>query len=899
MASRFLRKSVRRQIRDFDNFQNVYPNLRRSSDQTNLTFNNQSPFDDTKSIRFGVDGISFPSMTPSGYNSLPSSSISLSNMTKIRASSQEYLPDLPGNAQITPFNEVRVNIPGTEDYIATSSVYRLGFRSATRNKIGIPIDISTGQVKALFKLSEHDTIKDPDGPFYGSGSTGFVYYNFDLKRWEDIGLTEQYRGHMGDISSTLITSTAAIQYPELTASSYFMSQFRGSPTTYGAQRSPQNPDTEEVLNIYNTLGYGYIGSPTWFFDAPNATRYHATSSQTLKLSNYIRQPFLLEEIEFTIPISATRKNGGLGLFDIAETSPRDMDSLVFFIYRQTSGALLNSKRKIISYGTTTFYNSKIRQADSLSFSDNILSASVVELHKPVVFFDHGLSPTASFASSEITQTLNFKIEPLNTAHQNTLSTTINNQYYSISGSRSLSYKIGSLGWEGSDTDQFLSDELPLKSYIAGGGGFLPFKRFIGVRNTSPFADPNTQNVKNLNADPRLVYKAAVSSDFSYFGNSLFNEPAKTPYILFPNDEIIICAESLVCGVSSSVGTGYDSSYLAVTSSIHRILSGSARVTLYGSLVQNNQEKLFNSLNQNLVSPAIHELVFDPTEDSDQFLIGERYTYTGSYLDNFMTGSIFSRTRYVSSSLTAENSSVGARGSFERFVGLSSPEEVYYDCLTVDGRTVSSETDIFKYSPQFDLFAAFASSAGNYYFQTDGNLRPNYPYKSGKVRQLNTPKFGISALNAFYTGKDFKTVFFYTGKNQYSNFPYEIRSFASSSLPSSNYVAYGMLNVENQQPKAVFRPDKYGQFRDMLEQPFDAATFRIVGIVGPTEPPVVVKFVSASSEEVIPPQFTNSNNLSVYYTSSLPYFDGENRSRPSTFITSSNGQFVPTTIIFQT
>ena len=314
-------------------------------------------------------------------------------------------------------------------------------------------------------------------------------------------------------------------------------------------------------------------------------------------------------------------------------------------------------------------------------------------------------------------------------------------------------------------------------------------------------------------------------------------------------------------------------------------------------MQNNQEKLFNSLNQNLVSPAIHELVFDPTEDSDQFLIGERYTYTGSYLDNFMTGSIFSRTRYVSSSLTAENSSVGARGSFERFVGLSSPEEVYYDCLMVDSRTTSDEDEAFNFTPTTDTFTPITGSSGNNLFQTDGNLRPNFPYRPGKARILGTPTLNISSDK--YTGKDFKTAFFYTGKNQYSNFPYEIRSFASSSLPGSNYVSYGMLNVENQQPKSVFRPDKYGQFRDMLEQPFDATTFRIVGIVGPTEPPVVVKFVSASSEEVIPPQFTNSNNLSVYYTSSLPYFDGENRSRPSTFITSSNGQFVPTTIIFQT
>ena len=893
MASRFLRKSTRRQIRDFDNFQNAYPNLKRSSDQTNLTFNNQSPFDDTRTIRFGTDGAIFPSMTPAGYNNLPSSSISLSNMTKIRASSQEYLPDLPGNSQSLPFDETRVNMPGTEDYIATSSVYRLGFKSAIRNKIAIPIDISTSETKTLFKLSQYDTALDPAGPLYGSGSTGFVYYNFQEKRWEDIGLTDQYRGHLGKSES--VSLGTATENSDITGSSYYMQQFLSPVNTIFLYTKGFILVTGQT-GIYDQ--YYQIGSPTNIYDAPNASRYHATSSQLFSLSNFINQPFILEEIEVTIPISATRKLGSLG-GSVARDTGRDTECINFFMYRQSKGNNPNeTNRKLISYETIVLYNDSVGSNGIFGpqlRDDDFTSRGFNQV------FNYKLPPAIPNSSSTIEKTLNFKFKPKNAVKQGGLLGFNGRQnVYTLSGSSNttIETQFPYASWDGNDSYSFLSDENPMYSdEFVGPGPFTTRNVFRNLKSNT--ASPVNDTTKFLRADPRYIYKTSVPKDV------VFIPPGESPYILFPDDELIFGIDDIVPPahkynnfINSFFGYQMDSSFLSVTASLHKILRGPAKITLHGSLIQNGQEKLFNNLNQNLISPAIHELVFDPTEDSDQFLISERYTYSGSYLDNYMSsGSVLNGTRFVSASLTTEYTPVGGRGSFERFVGLSSPEEVYYDCLMVDSRTTSDEDEAFNFTPTTDTFAPITGSSGNNLFQTDGNLRPSFPYRSGKVRVLDTPTLNISSVK--YTGKDFKTAFFYTGKNEYSNFPYDIRSFFSSSLPGSNYISYGMLNVENQQPKNIFRPDRYGQMRDMLEQPFDTITYKLVGVAGPTTSPVTINFVSASSEIVVSPELTNSNNLNKYSTSSLPYFDGINRSRATAFPSSSLGPFTPTTIVFQT
>jgi hypothetical protein len=107
---------------------------------------------------------------------------------------------------------------------------------------------------------------------------------------------------------------------------------------------------------------------------------------------------------------------------------------------------------------------------------------------------------------------------------------------------------------------------------------------------------------------------------------------------------------------------------------------------------------------------------------------------------------------------------------------------------------------------------------------------------------------------------------------------------NSTYPKSSQLLrgfkYGLLNAVPVSPNAVFRYDTFGQFRDMLEpRPF-ARFFETVydaeGTAGDRllgdEPPVQVVFMGRDGDVDVRPKTTNSQNLSTFATSSIPFFD---------------------------
>ena len=125
--------------------------------------------------------------------------------------------------------------------------------------------------------------------------------------------------------------------------------------------------------------------------------------------------------------------------------------------------------------------------------------------------------------------------------------------------------------------------------------------------------------------------------------------------------------------------------------------------------------------------------------------------------------------------------------------------------------------------------------------------------------------------------------------------------------------YGLLDGNPHYTSAVFRRDRYGQFRDMLEQRKDSclitdtmndqlkinyreaekpaipskndSLLQEYGILqGTITNPVAVSFVQQQiiDDKIVyinkDPSLTWSSNLSLHATSSLPYFDGDSRNR---------------------
>ena len=86
--------------------------------------------------------------------------------------------------------------------------------------------------------------------------------------------------------------------------------------------------------------------------------------------------------------------------------------------------------------------------------------------------------------------------------------------------------------------------------------------------------------------------------------------------------------------------------------------------------------------------------------------------------------------------------------------------------------------------------------------------------------------------------------------------------------------YGLINAVPMSPSAVFRADTCGQFRDMLEPLPQARYYEDDGAIDITDPPVFITFYSRDGSPGVSPDTTNSQNLDMYATSSVPYFDLE-------------------------
>lgn len=104
--------------------------------------------------------------------------------------------------------------------------------------------------------------------------------------------------------------------------------------------------------------------------------------------------------------------------------------------------------------------------------------------------------------------------------------------------------------------------------------------------------------------------------------------------------------------------------------------------------------------------------------------------------------------------------------------------------------------------------------------------------------------------------------------------------------------YGLFSGFPMKSTAVWRRDRFGQPRDMLEQRQDTKFYAESTLLGRRSgvftSPISVKFVDSSGAITLP-EYTNSSNLSHEATSSLPYFDGDVRNRENPMLTSKTNQ----------
>ena len=1172
----FLNLPPRVTTRQRDNATGSYPTIARTSGISGSLGNSLSTFDDTRVVIFQKLTSTGSALDPLGrlggpttssnsffdvryptsldtYNhnryyrnwvATPNTSASLSTSTIYAGSSGSIGPFLSTQGlkysidqglPLRPFNDNAVYLGFTQFYMTGTlpSVYP-GFSSPLRDKFQIKIPLGSVTESIASRYSGQSMMSDGgrsnvpppnDSEFgYTRKFTGFLYYNFDSKRWNDVGLSYSWEGGASDLEYKMwypdsgsqgdgwypATANGNMQKPSLPDFAADASQ-----RTYKSQQFGMSNHMGHYATSYSDLmqfGYSKIGAATMAGKAPFDKVYYATSSNTLELSNYLAHPILLEKAVIEIPVVIRRKQGASPYPSSIPSnskeymakvlgSNRDIDNYVFFLYRQTKdpdaviqtleggSAIPNSrtsydpvaqssKRYLICSGSVAVYNEKLFVPEintEISASGLPHSPSVsISLSYPVSASESGTEPSSA-AGVEIHYSASLRIEmtPAVPSGQYAAGsrmptragwvdggtvgpgvcgsvivqdfwaggTTYASSSFTAIGSSPQDPEVNFAPWTGAWmippgptlTAQFMPQ-------IVSDGTFFNFIDRVNPpgypsaleKSESTALSPGSRPLvgdfgRRFKQETVLPFTKNTGGGIS--GNSrvpiTFASGAAnstpSPYMLFPEDELVIGLDAGI-SITETSGTffsvfpptkklqeGYtpNDQICLMSGSYLKIERGPATLTLFGSEVQNDHERLFE-LNQPLTSDAIHEALHFDNPVLDQFMIEDRSLYSGSYVDNMNMGFILARSGTIDGGWTdgfnipftmprgRHGTVLGGMGNDRRKISdfFFSPVVVAGSAATVGRQAQSPAMDpngfrfwnnnlIFTYRSTsrqqrmttlidfgeryFDtvmpniqdycerskfitynmhgiptVFSQIAGAKARYVessSMTSWNLYA-WPYATEVPRQIsqrvylfgnvpsgyadssaqfsNTTNDNLAGVFAgwFLTSSIVDTILdpvacnailfrkgysFGLGTTQktgpgaasLTQYFIRMRYGGADQAPrlSGSFVfqtgqahghAYGIQNVRPQYTKAVFRSDRYGQFRDMMEQRRDGKFWetpgdgKMIGKDGYGENIGVIQdyFVDATDGlTLVNPYSTNCSNMDNESTSSMPYVDG--------------------------
>jgi len=684
-----------------------------------------------------------------------------------------------------------------------------------------------------------------------------MYYNFVRKEWEQIGLADPAPGNPPIAFDYAFNSSAA--------SGTFPAQFSISPS-FADQR----------VDARVNEGYDKIGSPTEIMGAPGDTKYHATSSQVLRLSNYINSPMLLEGISVNFKnVWARRVQGDCLSSNQADRNgaARDIDNYTFFAYRQDRSLsndfvrdsitnISGSTRSLIFSGSMSFWNS------GSFFNDN--SAGARLLHSPAFDYNFGLLYTNNFLVGQYEGPIGMQLKPAVSGRQMTGL----GRYFNIGSQTTV---LSRNFWPGGTS--------PKKSQklwtIAGSPSVIDAYGWTSNPDSTLFSQMDDSRAFRVHGGEAAPANLA-SSEQGLLVSSRVEQSAVSPYLLLPTDELVFGLEAGLSQLSGSL------MFSSITGSHIRIFPEDCQVTFYGSLIQDNKEHTL-SLNQNLSSNAIHEIIgAEPV--LDQFQIEPISSYCGSYLDNIITGSMATPSADTTLFTTASQDNsrrivsrvsigqAGTTGSLQRFVKIIDQNERTYDSCLPDpfeflGNSISINESVASFVAPFD----------SYPFEDNGFYPNQFPFFNDPKRLtkqknhdlVNTTPTLISKTPRYKSGgttlATVEDIVFRTGWMLVFGSNGVGHRHSSDNTKTSQRqhsygrsFRYGISNTDLEFSSTRWSATSFGQPRDMLESRLGATT-------SDGTSPVKVHFVSGTVYNVNPNN-THTQNLSAFATSSIPWID---------------------------
>lgn len=955
LRSGLMSETERRLIRELDNLGNHYPTLHKTGDP-NRKGNFFNFFDDGDTIIFNSNvQLNYPTLTPANsknllmtssnfyagpnedtntINALGTMKSGITDNVMHRYSSEKqdvFLSEF--NENMKPYDDSRVYLGDTEFFLTGSDLQVIpGFSSRLHDKTQIVFTLNNSREEFLTKSPKvRNDVLDPAGEFAGQNKTGFVYYNWDLQRWDQIGLIDPFDGSSIHFDFAVEVDRTTNKF--VSGTNNFPSQFYATP-----QNDRKYEFKVESNETWPNAGYPHINS-----FAPLGLKYHATASQTLNLSSYLSAPFLLEKVLVEFPYIQRRSHIGNGDSNTSGTKSlgqmMHQDDYVFFIYRQDrTGAqqlvdseidVSGSNRFLVLSGCMSFYNSKVYDVSDASYELNNKP-----LNTPAFEIDHGITATTNDQESVLTGSAILQLKPAVVTKQFLGGGRIPSSSLTLRAGEEESNEVnipqyywpGGTSYRNFGETQYTgrSFETQVGTYGGGFNGTASGNRLFDEYSLTSFKD-TASNLADINVfDPRIRASGGKIESLRSSNQAIVTgEKQKfTPYILLPTDRLIF-------GIDNPQVLHHNQKMLhsnELTSSFLKLRTDKPmKVTFFGSLIKNKQE-FHDTLNQHLTTLGVHEAIHYDNPVLDQFNISSRFEYSGSYLDDYVTGSVGSLVR----------SSVGdglglISKSFQRFVAHSNFEQRYYDTLTpsiIDIATV----DNVPFLQTGDSFRRIHAFSGTFASSADNDINHkfwNYIFPF-EPRYHNLKR--IVSERAFIYNFGQERSHTATPTNEYSILPSPV-SRRGPDMPqdfhalNSRFLAFGFgsghngnsyrlsdrtvnaLNRRWENPrgfkyglycsaplykKAIFRSDKFGQFSDFLEQGKDTRYYISKNSVV-TDSPVRVRFLLDDDENdqfiILSPSEIETNteessNLSLYATSSLPFFDTDNVTRNRTYLTSS-------------
>ena len=328
--------SERLLLRDLDQ-NSTHPTVKRSGDQRRLG-NHLIQFDDSRAQTLKGATVQYPTKLVEGDNLIDTiyggyfnGDLTLSHTASVESYDTFYRrEDQPAHE---PFVESRIYIDSGSSFYQTGTLDSVmpGFSTSLRNKDSIHIKLSSTADLRLGLRSNSSTNGTVGSPNDFNNQDTMAYFNASTNLFDKL-LPRTFPGTTNSDSDVFaarnLTGSCvafAHQYQVLSAST--TASLKVLTSDYDDFLDVNHPAefaANLTLSKFPDSYYNASGRPISDFGFPDDSRYDASSSQVIKMSNYISEPFVVEKIVIKTPAlePSPRSNYGEG-YNLKSAMNRD------------------------------------------------------------------------------------------------------------------------------------------------------------------------------------------------------------------------------------------------------------------------------------------------------------------------------------------------------------------------------------------------------------------------------------------------------------------------------------------------------------------------------------------------------------------------------------------------